>query len=316
MSRSILRRVVLLVPTLLGITFVVFAAVRFLPGDAIDQISSQSGAPNPELRRQLEEKYSLNQNIPTQYLGWMADIVRGDLGTSIGSSRAVTRELRDRLPVTFQLGVMALSVSLLISLPVGVLSAVKQDTPWDYISRTFAIGFLAVPTFWLGLIVITYGFQWFGWTPPLRYHRLWDQPVENLKTMWVPALILGASLAGGVTRLTRSMMLEVLRQDYIRTATAKGLGGRTVVVRHAVRNAIIPVVSVIGLQVPVIVGGTVILERIFSLPGMGNLMLDAISTRDYPIVQAVVLISATTVVLSNFVTDIAYSIIDPRIRSV
>ncbi len=303
----------LIFPSTLGITLVVFISVRLLPGDVVDQLLSESSSTRPELREQLREEYSLNSNVGSQYLNWMGDVARGDLGKSIFSGRTVTSDLRQRVPVTFELGLMGLIISLFIALPVGVMSALKQDSLWDYAARSFSITFLAVPSFWLALLVITYGFQWFSWTPPLRYHTIDEDFVANIKTVWVPALILGSGLSGGVARLTRSVMLDVLRQDYIRTANAKGLSVRTVVIRHALRNAMIPVVTIVGLQIPVLIGGTVILERVFSIPGMGSLLLDSVSHRDYPLIQGIVLISATAVVISNFFVDMTYSLIDPRI---
>jgi peptide/nickel transport system permease protein len=306
--------VLLILPTLFGVTVVLFMSVRFLPGDVVDQILGDYGAAAPEVRQQLEERYSLNDGMVQQYGDWIGELATGDFGTSILSGRPVGDELKNRLPATFELGLLALMVSLVIALPIGVLSALRQNTALDYVARTFAILLLAVPSFWLALLAITYGFIWFDWTPPLRYTKFWDDPIENLKIMWVPALILGGYLAGTTMRMTRSTMLEVLRQDYVRTAWSKGLKPRTVVVRHSLRNAIIPVITIVGLQVPLIVGGTVILERIFSIPGMGSYLLTALSHRDYPVVQAIVLISATVVLVTNLLVDLSYSWFDPRIR--
>jgi len=314
MQQYILRRTVLLLPTLIGITLVVFTAVRFLPGDVIDQMTGERGAASPEVRAKLEEQYRLNGSVPRQYVSWLSDLARGNFGTSITTGRPVSEDLRQRVPITFQLGAMALVISLLIAIPVGILSAVTQDSIWDYLARSLSIGFLAIPSFWMGMLVITYGFVWFGWTPPLNYRDLWDSPSSNFGIMIAPALILGASLSGTVMRMTRSMMLEVLRQDFTRTARAKGLSPLTVIVRHALRNAILPVITIIGLQVSVVVGGTVVLEQIFSIPGMGSLLLSAINVRDYPVVQGIVLLSAVVVVLSNFTIDIAYTVVDPRVR--
>lgn len=314
MQQYILRRAILLIPTLIGITLVVFSAVRFLPGDVIEQMAGERGSSDPAVRAKLEERYRINGSILQQYGTWIGEVVRGDFGTGITTGRPVSSDLKQRLPITFQLGVMALAVSLALAIPIGIISAVRQDTFWDYLARSVSIGFLAVPSFWMGMLVLTYGFLWLGWTPPLNYHDLWDNPLQNLEIMVVPALILGAGLSGTVMRMTRSMMLEVLRQDYTRTARAKGLSPRTVVVRHALRNAILPVMTIIGLQVSVVVGGTVVLEQLFSIPGMGSLLLTAINTRDYPVVQAIVLLSAVVVVASNFIVDIAYTVVDPRVR--
>ncbi|MDW8047788.1 MAG: ABC transporter permease [Chloroflexota bacterium] len=313
MSTYVIRRLLLAVPTFIGITIVVFGAVRFLPGDVVDQMLGDYGALSPELRQQLREQYSLNESIPKQYVEWVGRIARGDLGTSIVSGREVVSELKTRVPATVELGVLGLLCSIAVAIPVGVISAVKQDTLVDAVARSGAIIFLSVPSFWLGLLTITYGFQWFGWAPPIQFHQFWESPSENLGIVVIPAVILGTGLAATTMRLTRSTMLEVLREDYIRTARAKGLRDRAVIWRHALRNAVIPVITAIGLQIPVIIGGTVILERIFSIPGMGSYLLTSLSLRDYPVVQAIVLLSATVVLVTNLVVDLSYTLLDPRV---
>jgi peptide/nickel transport system permease protein len=314
MQRYFARRVILVMPTLIGLTFVVFMAVRLLPGDVIDQIVGESGTSTPELRRALEEHYNLTGNVVVGYLEWLGGLLKGDLGDSIVSDRPVTQHLRERMAVTVELGLLALVISQFIALPIGIISAIRQDTIVDHITRSLAILMLAVPSFWLGLMAITYGFVWFGWTPPLRYSEFWDNPLSNLGSLWVPALILGAGLSGTVMRLTRSTVLEVLRQDYVRTAWSKGLREREIVLRHVMRNALIPVVTVIGLQVPIVVGGTVVLESIFGLPGLGSFLLDSVQRRDYPAVQGIVLLSGTVVILTNLLVDFTYPIFDPRLR--
>jgi len=288
--------------------------VRLLPGDIIDQIISDQADPTPEFRASVEERLQLNQGVPQAYVEWLLGVLRMDFGSSFVSERPVTEQLANRIPVTFQLGIMAMIYSIAIAIPIGVLSAVKQDSPIDYLTRSFAIMALAVPSFWAGQMAIVYGFDWFGWTPPLTYESLWDNPLDNLKTTWLPAVILGSFLSGSVMRLTRSTMLEVMRQDYVRTARAKGLRERVVVVRHALRNAVLPVITVIGLQVSVLISGTVVLERIFSLPGMGSFLLFSLERRDYPTVQAIVLLAAALVLVTNLIVDLSYAFIDPRIR--
>jgi peptide/nickel transport system permease protein len=290
MQHYILRRILLLIPTVLGVTVVIFAVMRFLPGDVIDQLTGESTA-DPEIRRQISDRYGLDQPLHEQYFRWMSDIGSGTLGTSILSRRTVASELRARAPVSLQLGAMAIVVSLVVALPIGVLSAAKQDSVQDYLGRGFSILLLAIPNFWLATLAIAYGFVWFGWTPPLRYVDLWDNPVENLKILWVPAVIVGCSLGGSTMRIVRSAMLEVLRQDYMRTAHAKGLSGWTAMTRHGLRNALLPVVTVVGLQVPIVISGTVVVERIFSLPGVGSYLLSSLQQRDYPVVQAIVFIA-------------------------
>jgi peptide/nickel transport system permease protein len=315
LQQYLMKRLALVIPTLLGITLVVSLAVRFLPGSIVDQLLGEDVAfVNPETRAALEARFGLDRNPVEQYVTWVSDLVQGDLGRSLISGRAITEDLKTRLPVTFQLGFMGLFVAVLIAIPVGVLSAIRQDGLIDYIARSAAIVLLATPSFWIGLMAITYGFILFDWTPPLSYDKPWEDFRSNIGVLWVPALILGTHATGTIMRITRATMLEVLRQDYVRTAWSKGLRERVVVIRHALRNAVIPVITVIGLQIPSLVGGTVILERIFSLPGMGNYLLTAIQQRDYPVVQAVVLITAFVVVFSNLFVDAAYAIIDPRIR--
>ena len=291
-----------------------FIVVRLLPGDIIDQIISDQADPSPEFRASVEERLELNQGIPQAYTKWLIAVMQFDFGSSFVSERPVTEQLSSRIPVTFQLGIMAMIYSVGIAIPIGVISAVRQDSPLDYAMRSFAIMALAIPSFWAGQLAIVYGFAWFGWTPPLTYESLWDNPVNNLRTLWVPALILGSFLSGSVMRLTRSTMLEVMRQDYVRTARAKGLTDRLVVVRHALRNAVLPVITVIGLQVSVLISGTVVLERIFSLPGMGSFLLFSLERRDYPTVQAIVLMAALLVLVTNLIIDLSYAFIDPRIR--
>jgi peptide/nickel transport system permease protein len=223
--------------------------------------------------------------------------------------------LQDRLPVTFELSILAIFFSLVIAIPVGIISAIRQDTAADYVARSFAISLLAVPGFWVGLLLITLASRYFTWgVPPESYTKFTADPIANLKHLFVPALILGAGLSGGVMRFTRSAMLEVLRQDYIRTAWAKGLRERVIIMRHAMRNALIPVVTVVGLQLPILVGGTVIIEQVYSIPGMGRYYVESVNTLDYPVIQAINVIVALVVVFANLAVDLLYSVLDPRIR--
>lgn len=315
MQTYILKRLALMVPTLLGITLVISLSVRFLPGDIVDQVLGENASfVNEETREALERRFSLDQHPIEQYGYWLLDLAQGDLGRSQISGRAITDDLAQRLPVSVQLGFMALVFSFVSGLPIGILAAIRQDTVPDYVARTFSIALLSIPNFWIGLLAITYGFVLFGWTPPVGYQQLWVDPAANLETLFIPSIILGAGTAGAVMRFTRATMLEVLREDYVRTGWSKGLRERVVVVRHALRNAIIPVITVIGLQVPSLVGGTIVLERIFSLPGMGAYLLNGINQRDFPVVQAVVLVTAIVVVLANLTVDLIYPMIDPRVR--
>lgn len=313
MRGYIVRRLLLTVPTLLGVTLMVSAMVHLLPGDAVTMMMQDYGSyakSADDLRAQL----GLTRPFYVQYLSWLGDIAHGDLGRSLRNQAPISHDLAGRLPVTFELGALGLLISLLIAIPLGIYSAVRQDTLSDYLARSMAIAVLAIPGFWLATLVITLPAIYFRWTPPLRYTRFLDDPMTNLSQMLLPALILGIGLSGSVMRLTRAQMLEVLRQEYIRTARSKGLAERAVMVRHALRNAIIPVVTLLGLQVTVLISGTVVLESIFVIPGMGRYLLEALTYRDYPAVQAVVLLFATLIVLVNLVVDLFCAWLDPRIR--
>jgi len=244
----------------------------------------------------------------------MGGVLRGDLGTSLRNKSPIASDLAERLPVTAELGALGMLVGLLIAIPIGVLAAVRQDTWADYLGRSTAIGFLAIPSFWLGTLVVTLPSVWWGWTPPLRYTRLLDDPERNLAQVIIPAIILGLGLSGAMMRLTRAQMLEVLRQDFVRTATAKGLADRAVVFHHALKNAFIPILTLLGLQVSILVGGTVVLESVFVLPGMGRYLLEAVQYRDYPVIQGLNMVFATVIVLANLVVDLLYGWLDPRVR--
>jgi peptide/nickel transport system permease protein len=246
---------------------------------------------------------------------WLGRLARGDVGHSLISGRSVQDELSSRLPVTFELGMLAMLASVAIALPVGIISAVRQNTASDYAGRSLAIGLLAAPNFWIAILLFTAAGKWFTWgVPPLTYVQFMDSPIGNLKQLAVPALLLGAGLAGTVMRFTRSAMLEVMRQDYVRTAHAKGLTERAVIMRHALKNALIPVITVIGLQIPVVVGGVIVIETVYGIPGMGRYYISAIRTLDFPVVQSINLVVALITVLSILVVDILYSVLNPRIR--
>lgn len=303
----------LMVPTLIGVSLLVFGMIRLLPGDAVTMMMQDYGAYAKDLE-DLRAKLGLTRPFHEQYLSWLGGVARGDFGTSLRNNTPVIDDLVQRLPVTFELGMLGLAVSLLISIPLGVYSAVKQDTVSDYIARSAAIAMLAIPGFWLGTLAITLPSIWWGWTPPLRYTQFAADPGKNLTQMFLPAIILGIGLSGTIMRLTRAQMLEVLRQDFIRTARSKGLGERAVIFLHALRNAIIPVVTILGLQLSVMVSGTVVLENIFVIPGMGRLLIEAISYRDFPVVQGVMLVFAVLIIASNLLVDIVYAWLDPRIR--
>jgi peptide/nickel transport system permease protein len=395
MTQYIIRRVILMIPTLIGVSLLVTAFLRLLPGDAVDILVTensvgggnqafialvddhlreqgldpatasfgdrnraeneiiagqdrlkqlagdagvdtsdeealvawiQSGLPiaqRLEIRNELalkafkddiRRKLGIDQNYIEQWSEWMWNALRGDLGKSIVGSETVRDELERRIPVSFELGLLAMIFGALIAIPVGVISAVKQDTWVDYSTRSFAIGALALPSFFLATLVIAFAIAWFGYSFPIFYKEFWDDPATNLEMVLVPALILGASLAGTLMRLTRAQMLEVLRQDYIRTARAKGLVARRVIITHAVRNAMLPVVTILGLQVPVLIGGSLVLEAIFGIPGIAQYLYFSLLNRDFPAIIGVNMVIATLIVVTNLVVDVMYAYLDPRVQ--
>lgn len=313
MQRYIIRRLLLTIPALLGVSLIVSGLVRLLPGDAVT-LMLQDYASYAKNADDLRAQLGLNRPFAVQYVTWLGGVAHGDLGTSLRDHTPIADELKTRLPVTFELGIFGLIIGLMIAIPLGVYSAVRQDSAFDFIGRSLAIAMLAIPGFWLATLAITLPSIWFHWTPPLRYTSFQKDPWTNLRQMFLPAIILGIGLSGGVMRLTRAQMLEVLRQDFIRTARSKGLRDRAVIVRHALRNALIPVVTLIGLQMTVLISGAVVLESVFVIPGMGRYLLDALNYRDYPAIQAVVLIFAAVIIFVNLGVDLLYAWLDPRIR--
>ena len=320
MTTYIIRRLILIIPTLILVSIIVFFAIRLVPGSAIDLvISRMDTAPlhgrKDEMRDAIAKQLGLDKPVLVQYGTWMGGIIfRGDLGTMMWQGIPITEELKYRLPITFELVIMALIASLISSFPIGIYSAIRQETIGDYIGRSFAIMCIAVPGFWLGTMVFVILPYYFGWSPPVLHVPFRENPVENLIQFIIPAVILGMASAGINMRMTRTMMLEVLRQDYIRTAWAKGLKEKIIIIRHALKNALIPIVTIVGLQIPVLIGGTVIIETIFNLPGMGRMLVDAIFQRDYTTLSGVTFLIAAFVMLSNLFVDITYTWLDPRIR--
>ena len=296
------------------VSLVIFSLVRILPGDAVIMQLDQAAAPTPEILARARQELGLERPFLVQYRSWITSAVQGDLGRSLITRRPVTQELLKRINLTSHLAVMSIIVAMLIALPIGVLSAVKQDTASDYIARFLAILGLSLPDFWLATVIITFLAIWVQWIPPIGFAPLWEDPARCLGQLLIPAFIIGARLAAVSMRMTRSSLLEVLRQDYIRTARAKGARERAVIVRHALKNAFIPVITVIGQQFSVLLGGTVIVEFIFLQPGVGSLMLDAVLLRDYTLIQGAVLFFAVVIVVTNLLVDLSYAWLDPRIR--
>lgn len=313
MGRYIIRRLLLIIPTIIGVTILVSLVVRLLPVNVIDAMLAEQGYAHGD-RERLARELGLDKPWPFQYWDWLSGILQGDLGKSLRTGRSIGGELKARLPVTLELAALALVMSLLIAIPTGIISAARQDTPLDYLARSFAISALAIPGFWLATLVVVWPSVWWRWTPPLDYHNLWERPLQNLAQMWLPALLLSFYVAGYTLRMMRSMMLEVLRQDYIRTAWAKGLRERVIIARHALKNALIPVVTVIGLQIPILIGGAVVYETVFAIPGIGRYLVDAVTRRDYTVVQGINLVMAGVVVCCNLVVDVLYAYLDPRVR--
>ena len=315
MRAHIIRRLLLVIPTLFILSILIFLSVRFIPGDVIDVMQGRLGGLGQVDRAALERMLGLDQPVYVQYGRWLGDILlHGSLGRSLMGDWSVEEKILGRLPVTIELGVLSIVIGLLIALPVGIYSAIRQDTAVDYAGRSIAVLGLATPNFWLALMVMIYPAIWWGWSPPMRLITFSEDPLGNLGMFLIPSVILGTYLAAATMRMTRTMMLEVLRQDYIRTAWSKGLKERVVVVRHAVKNVLIPVVTLIGLQLPILVGGAVIIENIFNLPGLGRLMLVALADRDFPVVAGINLVFGTAVMGINLMIDLVYAVLDPRVR--
>ena len=331
MRAYIIRRLLLIIPTLLILTILVFLAVRFIPGDIIDAMRLEMERWGVDIDREaVERMLGLDVPVHVQYGRWMGvlptpdwetgevhfkGLLQGTLGESLRRTHlTIEEEILGRLPVTIEIGVLAILIGLVIALPVGIYSAIRQDTAADYVGRTVAVIGMATPNFWLALMVMIFPAIWWGWSPPMRWVPFTEDPLGNLGILIIPSVILGTAMSAGTMRMTRTMMLEVLRQDYIRTAWSKGLKERVVIVRHAIRNALMPIVTLVGLSLPLLVGGSVIMENIFNLPGLGRLMLTALNDRDYPLVSGVNLFFGALVLVTNLLIDMVYPYIDPRVR--
>ena len=325
MRAYIIRRLLLTIPTLFVVTLVIFFGIRIIPGDLIDIMISEMGTSIGEIgRADIEKELGLDVPIFIQYGRWIGvvpnaeglvnGLLQGDLGNSLWTKSPVSYEITPRWPVTLELGIMGMIISILIAMPIGILSAVRQNSWGDHLGRSFAVTTMSVPDFWLGTLVVVFPSIWWAWSPPLIITRFTEDPIENLQMFLIPAIVLGITFTGVLMRLTRTAMLDVLRQDYIRTAWSKGLRERVVIIRHGLKNALIPVVTLIGMRVPILIGGTVIIERIFGLPGLGRLLVDNVTLRDYPIVTAVSLLYVIITLLSNLVVDLTYGFLNPKIR--
>jgi len=314
-----------MIPTLLIASFLITVLAHLVPGDIVDAMQVAAGQDAPVDRAMIERALGLDTPLMVQYGRWIGvvphqesgsfqGVLQGNLGNSWYFDKSVVNLVAIAWPVTLELGLMGLIVAQLIALPIGIFSALRQDKWGDYIGRSFAILCISIPAFWLGTMVIIFPSIWWGYMPPLGYVPFIENPIDNLKMFIIPAIILGMAMSGLTMRMTRTMMLEVLRQDYIRTAWAKGLRERVVIMRHALKNALIPVITIIGTQVPVLIGGTVIIENIFALPGMGRLIFNATINRDYPLVTGLMFVFAVGLVLINLTVDLTYAYLDPRVQ--
>ena len=330
MRAYIIRRLLLIIPTLFILSILVFLSVRFLPGDVIDAMLGKPEFIGLELDREAVERIlGLDVPVYVQYGRWIGvlptpdwvtgeshfkGLLQGTLGESLYRDFHVEDKIVARLPVTIQLGIMSIVIGLVIALPVGIYSAMRQDTAADYAGRSIAIIGMSTPNFWLAIMILIYPGIWWGWSPPLEWIPFTEDPLENIGVFIIPSMIMGTAMSASTMRMTRTMMLEVLRQDYIRTAWSKGLRERAVIMRHAIKNALIPVVTLIGMQLPLLVGGSVIIENIFNLPGLGRLFLTSLNDRNYPVVSGVNLFFGGVVMFSILFTDLIYPYLDPRVR--
>src|SRR5712691_3685427 len=316
MPTYIVRRILWMIPTLLGAVTLIFLLMRLLPGDVALYMlgSDESSEANKQALEDIRHDLGLDQPLLVQYGTWLWGAVRLDFGNSYWTHQPVIEELKSRYPMTANLAFMSLLLGTLIAIPIGILSAIRQDTLIDYAARLFVIAGLSIPNFWLSILVILGLVHYFSWLPPLNYEPFWVDPWLNFKQLIFPALIAGYRLSAIGARMTRSSILEVLRDDYVRTARAKGLLERVVVLKHALRNALLPVITTIGVELLVLFGGLVIIETVFTIPGVGRYLVDAITHRDYPSIQALVFVFAVFVVLMNLLVDIIYAFLDPRIR--
>jgi peptide/nickel transport system permease protein len=316
MRTYVVKRLLLIVPTLLGVASIVFVIMRVIPGDVTLLIlgGDQAGRVDRAQIAALQHRLGIDQPLVVQFGRWMWGVLRFDFGTSLWSGRPVMEELLTRLPLSLELALLATMVSVVIAIPLGMLAALRQDTWVDYVVRVISIGGLAIPSFWVGILVILFLVIYFGWGPPLEFTPPWIDPWANFQQMVWPVVTVGYRYAAVTTRMTRSTVLEVLREDYIRTAWAKGLGERAIAIRHALKNAMLPVITLIGTEFAFLIGGLVVTETVFTLNGVGRFVVDAVARRDYPVVQALVFLIAFGFVIVNLLVDLTYALFDPRIR--
>ncbi len=318
MLNYIIRRLLMMVPTLLLVSIICFLSVRFIPASVVDIMVAEMGSDlavsHEQAKEQVTEALGLDVPVHVQYGRWLGKAIQGNLGNSLWTGTSIVDDISERVPVSAELGIIAIVTALMIAIPVGVLSAIRQDSGFDYLGRTVSIIFISLPVFWIGTIVVVYPSIWWGWTPSMEYIPFTQNPGGNILQFLLPGAILGMYMSGVAMRMTRTMLLDVLRQDYIRTAWAKGLTERVIIIRHALKNSLIPVITIIGIQLGIIVGGSVVLEQIFVLPGIGRLLLEALTKRDYPMISGINLLVCGFVLVVNLLVDIMYGYLDPRIK--
>lgn len=318
MGNYLKRRLLLMIPTLLLVSIICFVSVRFVPGSVIElmvsEMAAETGLGSTLTTDYLKHELGMDVPIHVQYWRWLGKAIRGNLGNSLWTKSDIVKDIGKRLPISLELGILGVITALIIAIPIGIFSAIRQDTALDYLGRTVAILFISVPVFWIATVVLVLPSIIWGWTPPLEYIPFIQDPLRNLLQFLLPSIILGMNMSGVTMRMTRTMMLEVLRQDYIRTAWAKGLKERVIVIRHALRNSLIPVVTIIGVQLGIIVGGSVVIEQIFVLPGIGRLLLTSLSKRDYPMISGINLLVCGFILAMNLLVDLTYGYLDPRVK--
>ena len=302
-------------PTLLGVSMLIFLAMRVLPGDPLTAMyGTQVVTVRDADRERIEAELGLSDPLIVQYGNWLKDIGKGELGTSFWRDDKVSDLIKRRGPLTLEIAVLSIVVSWLVGLPVGILSALKQNSLLDYAARLFTVAFLAIPAFWLASLIVLLMVLKFGYAPPLGTIDIWDDPKKNLEIVWGPSVVLGLAVSAYIARMTRSTLLEVIREDYIRTARAKGLAEMIVVLRHALRNALLPVITLSGVLFGFLLGGTIVVEQAFNVPGLGRAMIAAITELDYIVIQNLVLLYAAAFVVINLLTDLSYAFLDPKVR--
>ena len=313
MRRYIVGRLLLMIPTLVGVAVITFVVMRLVPGDIVALRYAGSSVPQ-DIIDQERHILGLDKPMWAQFVDWMTSISHLDLGQSLWTGHSVVDEVQVRMPLSIELAILATLFAVALAIPLGVVAAVKQDTWIDYAIRVFSIGGLAMPSFWIGIMMVLVTLTLWGWAPPVVFTPLFEDPIANLAGLILPAIAVGYRYSAVSMRMTRSTVLEVLREDYVRTARAKGLRETLVVVRHALRNALLPVVTVVSLEFAFLIGGLVVTEQVFNLNGIGKLLVDAVAHRDYPLIQALVLLLAAVFVIVNFIVDMIYVVLDPRIR--